>query len=79
MLPIEMIEKIALYYSDLCYSLMFVFKIDRFLLPSTQIYLKNIFTKKIIVEGLEVYRLPNRGYDQPTVIYPNGRKEWCSS
>ena len=80
LLPIELIEKISLYYPELCFSIMLVFKIKNFYSEIGQKNLKKHFTSIIKTEHFTKFILPSkkkhRDDDLPAVIFINGQREW---
>jgi len=69
---------IALYYPDLCITMILAFHLTE--LSSRQIFLKDTFTRCTVEGNKKCYRLPNglrhREYDLPATIYSNGKQEW---
>ncbi len=79
-LPLEIIQKIMMYYPGACHTLMVVLNIPFFYTPTSQKILKTCFTsKKVFIDRTE-YQLPNgwlhSSNDQPAILWNDGGKEW---
>lgn len=75
-LPIELLERITLFYSDLCLTMLQVF---RYGVHFNQKFLKQYFTKIIKTTYCIAYGLPNGKFhrdDEPALIFKHGVQYW---